>query len=383
MGDHAKLSPSSASRWLYCQKSIEECEGLENGSSPYAEEGTLAHALLEQWLVVGFEPEWPEEYPDMKEAVKIAYEYVTALSEESNAVFATEIQVKPDQLGTDGVWGTADVLIYHPETYELFVIDYKHGKGVPVDVEGNSQLQIYALGAIAHAGRMGWHVETVRTVIIQPRIFGREPVLEHLYFIEELAEIAEAMAVQIAKIGTDEAEYCPSEYTCRWCLAKHKCPAMADTVNAVVPFEALDVVPEAKEDALILYHEKKGLIKKWMEAMDAQLIAAVEEGRMAGRLKLVRGRQGNRRWAEDEETTVKKLRSELKMRVSDCYVKKLASPTAIEKVLLSKPKRGQDKKMEALESLIERSPGKVTVADINDKREAIAPVEKFEAIEKN
>ncbi len=76
MADHAKLSPSSASRWLYCTKAPEECEGIESPSSSYAEEGTLAHKFLEQWILTDLEPDFPSEYPDMRDAVAVAYNFV-------------------------------------------------------------------------------------------------------------------------------------------------------------------------------------------------------------------------------------------------------------------------------------------------------------------
>ena len=44
-------------------------------------------------------------------------------------------------------FGTSDVVIV--SEYALVVIDYKHGKGVPVVAEGNYQARIYALGAYA------------------------------------------------------------------------------------------------------------------------------------------------------------------------------------------------------------------------------------------
>lgn len=50
---HARLSPSSSSRWLKCPGSVPLTESLNlppEKDSPYALEGTLAHYLAERLL---------------------------------------------------------------------------------------------------------------------------------------------------------------------------------------------------------------------------------------------------------------------------------------------------------------------------------------------
>lgn len=53
---HAKLSPSSASRWLNCPGSVALCENLPDSSSSAALEGTVAHALAAHCLTSGADP---------------------------------------------------------------------------------------------------------------------------------------------------------------------------------------------------------------------------------------------------------------------------------------------------------------------------------------
>ena len=51
MSDHAKFSPSGASRWLACPGSVALEAECPDTSSAYAEEGTYAHTILERVLL--------------------------------------------------------------------------------------------------------------------------------------------------------------------------------------------------------------------------------------------------------------------------------------------------------------------------------------------
>src|SRR3546814_17567355 len=54
-----------------------------------------------------------------------------------------------------GLFGKCDAVLYRPSTGELRVYDLKYGRGVPVEVERNSQELYYGIGAtMAEPGRL-------------------------------------------------------------------------------------------------------------------------------------------------------------------------------------------------------------------------------------
>ena len=59
MAAHSTFSASAASRWLACPGSIVLSHGLPDSSSKYSAAGTVAHGLLEAYLVRSTAPEPP------------------------------------------------------------------------------------------------------------------------------------------------------------------------------------------------------------------------------------------------------------------------------------------------------------------------------------
>lgn len=157
MGRHALLSASSSHRWLACPPSARLCENYEDTGSEYAQQGTDAHSLCEHKLKLslGMETKDPTEglafYDEEMEECACGYaEYVLSLVEEAkknckDPVVLIEQRLDFSRFVEEG-FGTGDCVIIADGT--LYIIDYKHGKGVEVSAEGNPQMMLYALGAL-------------------------------------------------------------------------------------------------------------------------------------------------------------------------------------------------------------------------------------------
>lgn len=235
---HAKLSPSSSERWLHCAGSIPlNAEGEDDRSNFYADEGTAAHALYE--LCQRIEND-PHEYldakmykdfvvtEDMADAVGHALDFVRAyLARYPKAKQYIEKEVDPAPLlacKEGHASGTPDTLLDNwPE--ELIVIDYKHGAGVAVEVEDNTQILQYLVG---YVGQTGKRFKRYRAVIAQPRSRHQEgPVREHEYTHAEVMAHAKRLRVRIVEIKADPDAREAGDW-CRWCRGAARCRTLAE-----------------------------------------------------------------------------------------------------------------------------------------------------------
>src|SRR5690606_28062140 len=133
-------------------------EQIPDATSPYAEEGTVAHELAEVRLMralgakVRISPKVTksEHYnPAMEEYiagyVTLVMERVAAhRSHTPDPLIMFEQRLDFSRWVPDG-FGTGDVVIVSDLGVE--VIDLKYGQGVRVDAEGNPQTRLYGLGA--------------------------------------------------------------------------------------------------------------------------------------------------------------------------------------------------------------------------------------------
>lgn len=363
---HALLSPSAASRWMECTAAPGLEADLTEKPSPYAQEGTRAHALAEYEarLAVGLEtPETPPEADDaeMQDAAKFyaAYvkeAYLAAKETCADAVIEMETRLDLTNWIPEG-FGTADCLIVADGT--LHVIDFKYGKGVQVDAAGNKQMQIYALGALHWAGLL-YDIDNVEMTIIQPRINANSTA--SLPADALLLWGAKKLAPAAQKAFTGEgARFSPGEDTCRFCKAAGSCKARADYFVALFD-ENKDATLSPAEAGDVL--SRAAGMKDWLQALEETVKDACLAGANIPGWKIVEGR--TRRQYTDEAEIEKRLRAK-KYKVSEIYEKKLLGITKMEKLI------GKKQMEEIIGDLIEKPQGAPTLVPEDDKRPAWDP----------
>ncbi len=358
---HARLSPSAAERWTVCPGSIRMADGMPSKSSKFADEGTLAHSVAEAMLNGGaFDAS-----EEMINNVRVYVDHVDALADHPYAKCHIEAQVKV----TENLWGTADAIVWRPDTATLHVVDLKYGAGVGVEVRGNLQLQIYALAALL---TFGYPAETVNVGIVQPRFnhpdgpcrsvdFSAVDLLDfHADLMDAISRVEEAGHGRKNTAAWQDSYLQPSEKACRWCLGAPVCPKLAAKAQGLAKVAFGPAVSyDPAELARVL--DNLGLMEGWIKNVREFAYAEAEAGRPIPNYKLVEKR-ATRKWLSDEPAIVEALHN---AGVADLYEPpKMITPAAAEKLL------GKGNKNLLDDLCVKESSGHTLVHD-TDKRPAV------------
>ena len=368
MSGHAKLSPSSAARWMTCPGSVTLSEGIEDKSSKNADEGTMMHAFAAKCLETGTDAHSYVGQTDKDTGlilqagqVKDVQFYVDHVRE-IVASTGGELQVEQRlpigwMTGEEGAHGTADAVIVTPD--ELIIVDAKFGFK-EVDADENPQLMIYAAAAWDEL-KVAYDFQRVRVVISQPRLLAKPEFTFSTVDLQAFI-IKVDFAAEYTRYQTEK--YVPSSKACQWCRAKAICPALRE--QALADFD--EVVPEtAHEDDLARVMANANLIEDWIKAVRAEVERRLLGGIPVPGYKLVQGKKGNRAWA-DPETAEAALKA-MRIKHDQMYDYKLASPTSIEK--LAKADEIGPRQWTKIQALITQSDGQPSVAPVSDKRPAL------------
>ena len=226
---HAKLSASSSARWLACPPSALLNAKVADTASDFAREGTCAHELAEYKVnkLLGHNVRDPTENLDFfdSEMSECTDSYVQYIAEETakyhQPVVMVEQRLDFSSYVPDG-FGTGDCIIVADET--LTVIDFKYGKNVLVSAENNSQMMLYALGALELFDIL-YDITEIKMVIFQPRM---QNVSEYTISVTELTDWAEHTLKPTAQLATEgKGEFQVGEH-CRFCKVKATCRKRAE-----------------------------------------------------------------------------------------------------------------------------------------------------------
>ncbi len=360
---HAVLSASSSERWLNCPPSARLCEAYEDKGSDYAAEGTDAHTLCEYRLkqALGIPTEDPIEnlswYNEEMEECAAGYAaYVVELLETakqtcSDPVVMIEQRVDFSRWVQDG-FGTADCILIADGV--LNIVDYKHGKGVEVSADGNTQLSLYSLGALEIFDGI-YDIDKVCVHIFQPR---KSNVVCSMMEKTDLYEWADTELTQKAQLAYEgQGDFSCGEW-CRFCKAKAECRERAEANLALARYEFQSpALLDDEEIADIL--GKVDALTAWASDVKEYALQQAVSGKEWTGWKLVEGRS-NRKYTSEAAVAATVEGAGL-----DPYERKVLGVTAMQKLL------GKTRFEELLAPYIEKPQGKPTLVPESDKRPAM------------
>lgn len=399
---HALLSASSSKQWLNCPPSARLQENFPNESSVYAEEGTFAHSICEykvkKYLHERVRRPQSEEFytEELEQSTDAYYEFVVGVIEEMKRngcepLVLVEERVDYSHIAPSG-FGTADMLIIGHDAEGrgiLHICDYKNGKGVFVDANHNSQMMLYAIGAL-HAYGYIYPIEIVRMSIIQPRL---DNISTYECSREELETWGESIKPTAKMAYEGKGEQKAGDW-CRFCRAKPVCRACKEEALALCREEFLDLdagafaedtradpadveesdttapytpdmsAPTFKQPGLVSLDELTEIlptlnrISSWIESVFAYISSeAINHGVPIKGYKIVEGR--SKRVFTDTKAVVE---TAIQNGYTDLYKQQLISLTEFEKLM------GKKKFAELLGEFVAKPPGKLTLVPESDPR---------------
>ena len=357
---------------MSCPPSAKLEQGFPNKTSPYAEEGTLAHSLSElklrkaigelseQDYTTEFNKVAPKVDTEMQNATTLYVDLVLerfndAKSRSQSAVMLIERRLDFSKYVPKG-FGTGDIIIISDGSIE--VIDLKYGKGVPVYAEENPQMRLYALGAYEQFDVI-YDLNKVTYMIIQPRL---DSVSAESISTAELVDWANNEVVPRAKLAWDGlGEYHSGEH-CRFCRAAAVCRARADAALAAIKYE-FSKPPILEEEEIPTILPLLDDLISWAKDLKAYAYEKALGGTTWQGYKLVAGRSNR---AYTDEKAVAEMLMANGIKEEEIYDRSLLSLTTLESKL------GKAFFREATEGLITKPAGKPTLVPEHDRRETFS-----------
>jgi len=355
---HALLSPSSSERWISCPPSVRMSEDIEEKPSEYAAEGTAAHSLCEYKLheLLGYEQldirenldYYNKEMEDCTEEYRNYINELLTVHDGRKPLMFVEQRVDFSRFVKEG-FGTSDCIIIDNDT--IYVVDFKYGTGVKVDALNNTQMMIYAIGALEMFDGI-FDINHVVMTIFQPR-------LNNISIFEMTKGELYNWAFTVLKPAADMAYQGAGEFQCgehcRFCKAKSNCRARAEYNLKLAQYDfKMPVTLEDIEIESLL--GKLDMLIDWAEDIKTYALDQAVQGKKWRGYKIVEGRS-NRKYTDEKAVADMVTKAGY-----DPYEKKVLGITAMSKLL------GKKKFEELLSGLITKPQGKPTLVSESDAR---------------
>ena len=347
---------SSAKRVINCPGSVKLVQKMPpQPSSKYADEGTLLHNIISEYLErdnVPLQSFVDEKFTMelMEEKLLPALDLLNEIDPNNELVYKVESRVGIGDL-LPGVFGSTDLLGRIGD--RAIVLDWKFGDGVVVTAEENEQLMFYAAAAM-RTPETAWVFEgasEIELIIVQPPVMRRWVTTR-----DRIAQFERELVRAVKTAQTPDAPLAQGDH-CRWCAAKPICPQMTGAVDRAIKQQIVNL----DVDTLGQYLKNADLLEGWIKDLRALAFGLLEKNVDVPGYKLVQ-KQARRKWADEQEA--RKVLLELGLKESVVVETSIMSPAQAEKAL-------KKRFSELPEGLIKSESSGTTLAPVEDDRPAV------------
>ena len=364
---------------MRCPASIKACEPYENKGNDASRYGTAAHALAELCLT-GEVNDPSAKLGEVIEGVVVDKEMADGVQDyldySNNIAKAVEIDMIEEKVDFSHVvpegFGTADRIMVKGDT--LYVVDLKFGHNI-VNAERNSQLMLYAIGALKELEFMLDDIKHVELHIAQPRP-GHFDMWETT--VDDLVEWSKWVSERAQLALSDNAPFEPSTESCKWCLHSANCTALYEHVHGIITGEfddlnmAVEHVEKIGNDQIKKVLDNADLIKSFLDAVGNIALERMQSGEKIDGYKLVESRK-HKAWTDADKAG--EILKQNGYDEDDIFTKKIITPTQALKLV-------GKKKQDILDDLWSTPKGLPVLAPVSDKRPEInAAIDEFENLE--
>jgi hypothetical protein len=289
----------------------------------------------------------------MLDCARAYADYIQELITDNDAVVLLEQRLDFSPWVPDG-FGTGDCIIIQGN--RLDIVDYKYGQGVAVSAEDNSQMRLYALGALNDFGDI-YDITEVGMHIFQPRLNN---ISTEVLTLKELLSWGKEVAPIAELASQGKGDYCSGEH-CRFCPHAGQCPTLsADCLKVVNLGEGKAAVPTMAPWMIADILKQESLITGWLKAVKERALSQMLSGEEIPGYKVVEGR-GSREWSDCSAVINKLFKEGYDHEI--WTTQELLSPAQMEKSI------GKKRVQELVGVHINTKPGSPTIAPATDKRE--------------
>lgn len=309
---HSILPPSSAGVWSQCAGSVLMGTLHPEPETEDTRAGDAAHWVVAESLL-SFKPDasgvkLPPEFVDteapngviitaeMAEAAHVMVDDVLGVCQEHGLLRTLKIEERlPIPRIHSQQFGTPDAWAYDENSRVYYLWDFKYGHlNIPADSWQNRN---YAAGIMGDA----MPDDRIRMTIVQPRSYHSDgPVKSINVRCGDLRGHWNQLEAQAALAMTPAPPLVSGPH-CRYCPARHACPAARNAAASAIDYVTQTTVPEVLSDdglafELMLLERAADMLKHRKTALDEEAIRRLHDGRSVPGFGIKNG-QGNRVWS--------------------------------------------------------------------------------------